>query len=403
MFAKHVTKNLSAYIHGELSPYHASEVAEHLIGCPRCRALFEEIKLGVKLAERLPEMKAPDSLWKDLEARLDAQASTAEVASARQLASDTPTRPGARIWRPRLLAIAATLILALGLGAFWFYKQESRPSWEVARINGSPRIGSARMNDKSRLAIGQWLETDNVSRAKIQVGSIGQVEIDPNSRVRLLQTRPTEHRLELARGRLSAYIWAPPRLFFVDTPSGVAADLGCAYTLEVDDDGGSLLRVTSGWVALQLRDRESMVPAGAACATRRGIGPGTPYFEDASEGFRRALSKLDFEPHDTDWSKIPALNQVLMEARPRDTLTLWHLLSRLEGSDRLLVYERLAALGPPPPGVTRDGVMQLDDKMLKAWKAGLESTWSNDSGLKKAWIKVWTGALGKVKGLEGKK
>ena len=76
MFGKHVTKDLSAYCHGELSPHDASGVAEHLIGCQRCRAEFEEIKLGVKLAERLPEMKAPDSLWQDLEARLDAQEST---------------------------------------------------------------------------------------------------------------------------------------------------------------------------------------------------------------------------------------------------------------------------------------------------------------------------------------
>jgi putative zinc finger protein/FecR-like protein len=397
MFAKHVTKDLSAYCHGELSPHDASRVAEHLIGCQQCRAEFEEIKLGVRFAERLAEIAAPDSLWNDLEVLLDAQV------SEHKIAHNKPSRFGTAIWQPRFAAIAATLILAVGLGAYWFYERESRPSWEVARLNGWPLIGSDKMNDKSRLAVGQWLETDNVSRAKILVGSIGQVEIDPNSRVRLLQTLPTEHRLELARGRMSAHIWAPPRLFFVDTPSAVAADLGCAYTLEVDDDGGSLLRVTSGWVALQLNDRESMVPAGAACATRRGIGPGTPYFEDASESFRQALSKLDFEPHDTEWSKIPALNQVLIEARPRDTLTLWHLLSRLEGTDRSLVYERLAALSPPPAGVTRDGVLQLDDQMLKAWKAALESTWSNDSGLRKAWIKIWTGALGKVRGLEGKK
>jgi putative zinc finger protein/FecR-like protein len=397
MFAKHVTKDLSAYCHGELSPRDASRVAEHLIGCQQCRAEFEEIKLGVRFAERLPEIAAPDSLWNDLEVLLDDQV------GEHKIAHNKPSRFGTGIWQPRFAAAAATLILAVGLGAYWFYERESRPSWEVARLDGSPLIGSDKMNDKSRLAVGQWLETDNVSRAKIQVGSIGQVEIDPNSRVRLLQTRPTEHRLELARGRMSAHIWAPPRLFFVDTPSAVAADLGCAYTLEVDDDGGSLLRVTSGWVALQLKDRESMVPAGAACATRRGIGPGTPYFEDASESFRQALFKLDFEPHDTEWSKIPALNQVLIEARPRDTLTLWHLLSRLEGTDRSLVYERLAALSPPPAGVTRDGVLQLDGQMLKAWKAALESTWSNDSGLRKAWIKVWTGALGKVRGLEGKK
>jgi hypothetical protein len=403
MFAKHVIKDLSAYCHGELSAHEASELAEHLIGCSTCRAAFEEIKFGVRLAEHVPEFKAPETLWDDLEAQLDTHLGPEPLARSMH-SLPTARRPehATRFLQPRFLAIAASVILAVGVAAIWFYLYESRPSWEVSRIDGSPKIGSSRINDKSRLAVGEWLETDNVSRAKILVGSIGQVEIDPNSRVKLLETRPTEHRLELAQGRLSAHIWAPPRLFFVDTPSGVAADLGCAYTLEVDEQGGSLLRVTSGWVALQLKDRESMVPSGAACATRPGIGPGTPYFEDASENFRHALAKVDFESQN-DGLQVAALNEVLTEARPRDTLTLWHLLSRVDEGQRSQVYERLAALNPPPAGVTREGVLQLNDQMLQKWKSSLESSWSNDSRLRKAWLKIWTGAVGRVKGLEGKK
>jgi hypothetical protein len=172
---------------------------------------------------------------------------------------------------------------------------------------------------------------------------------------------------------MSALIWAPPRLFFVDTPSAVAADLGCAYTLEVDDAGGSLLRVTAGWVALQLQDRESMVPAGAACQTRKGIGPGTPYFEDASSEFRQALSQFDFESGE---AKHAALAQLLSQARNRDTLTLWHLLSRVSGEDRLNVYSKIASFVPPPEGVTQEGILSLDSKMLERWRDELQPTWS---------------------------
>ena len=139
----------------------------------------------------------------------------------------------------------------------------------MARLGGSPRIDSESSGDRSKLGVGQWLETDATSRAQIDVATIGNVQIDPNSRVRLLQTNSSEHRLELARGRLSAHISAPPKLFFVNTPSGVAEDLGCAYTLEVDNNGNSILHVTLGWVSLQLTDRESSVPAGAACAMKQ--------------------------------------------------------------------------------------------------------------------------------------
>lgn len=392
MFSKHVNKELSAYCHGEVGATESRQIAEHLIGCHQCRAQYEEIRLGVKLAESLPQLSAPDSLWLDLQNRL----------AKENMAGNNPSPKfslfGFNRWRPQFAGVTAGFLLIAGFAILWIYSRETRPFWEVARLNGAPTIGSSRMDEKGRLAVGQWLETDGSSRAQIEVGSIGQVEIDPNTRVRLVETKATEHRLELKRGKMSAHIWAPPRLFFVDTPAGVAADLGCAYTLEVDDNGAGLLHVTSGWVALQLKDRESMVPAGASCATRPGIGPGTPYFDDASDVFRSALARFDF--HETQETKIPDLDLLLMEARPRDTLTLWHLLGRVEGHDRVRVYERIAGFKPPPAGVTREGVLQLNEQMLQLWKDELETTWSQESfgRLRKTWIKVWTGVLGRVNG-----
>ncbi|HWN09553.1 MAG TPA: FecR domain-containing protein [Pyrinomonadaceae bacterium] len=389
MVSKHVNEELSAYCNGELTASESQQVAEHLIGCTQCRADFEQIKLGVKLAGQIPQLAAPASLWTNIEAQLDAQLDAPPKASEQFSRKDGQTRSS---WRPWFAAVAAGLILAIGIGAFLIYTRESRPFWEVARLDGAPRVGSSRISDKGQLAVGEWLETDGASRAQIEVASIGHVEVDPNTRVRLVETKPTEHRLELARGRMSAKIWAPPRLFFVNTPSGVAADLGCAYTLEVDDRGASLLKVTSGWVALQLREIESIVPAGASCATRPGIGPGTPYFEDASETLKAALAKLDFDELTED-QRAAVLNQVIAGSRPRDTLTLWHLMYRVHGPQRERVFERMALLAPPPKEVTRDGCLRLDEKMLHLWKGYLENSWSGNSGFKKASVKgskPWT-------------
>jgi hypothetical protein len=218
--------------------------------------------------------------------------------------------------------------------------------------------------------VGDALGTDAASRAEIRVGAIGTVDVEPNSRVRLVEASVTEHRLALDRGTLKARIWAPPRLFFVDTPAGVAVDYGCAYTLTVDDGGAGLLRVTLGEVALELGGRESLVPAGAACATRPGLGPGTPFFEDAPDALRAALARYDFEG-----GGAPALGDVLASARPRDTLTLWYLLARTTPTERPSVYDRLAALAPPPGGVDRDAVLALDAEALARWRERLEAEW----------------------------
>ena len=64
MFSRHVTKDISAYCHGELSNEESKQFAEHIISCIKCRTKFEEIKLGVKLAEQLPQIKAPDQMWR---------------------------------------------------------------------------------------------------------------------------------------------------------------------------------------------------------------------------------------------------------------------------------------------------------------------------------------------------
>jgi hypothetical protein len=351
-----------------------------LISCSKCRKEFEEIKLGIKLAEQLPQLSAPEYLWTELQAIIDKETNSRLPPVRRRL-------PFATSWQTQFVAIASIVLVVVSLGFFWVYRSWTAPgkppSWEVARLDGTPMIGAAGISNKGQLAVGEWLETDGNSRAKIDVGSVGQVEIDPNTRVRLLQTKPTEHRLELAHGKMSARIWAPPRLFFVDTPSAVAADLGCAYTLEVDDAGASLLRVTLGWVALQLKDRESMVPAGAACQTRPGIGPGTPYFEDASDNFRQALAKIDFEQN-TPASKTAALDTLLCESRKRDTLTLWHLLVRVDSNDRARLYEKMSGFVPAPDGVTREGVMQLNQRMLELWRDKLEPSWSDRTGVSKA-------------------
>ena len=370
MFFRHVTKDISAYCHGELSSEESKQFAEHLIACAKCRTKFEEVKLGIKLAEQLPRLSAPDHLWSELEPLLAKQTTSV----ARPSVSWT--------WQSKVAA-AAVLLLVASAGAFWIYKsspvpQNPKPSWLVKRLDGAPRIGSEQISNNGRLAIGEWLETDGSSRAQIDVATIGNVDIEENSRVRLLQTRADEHRLELVRGKMSARIWAPPRLFFVDTPSAVAADYGCAYTLEVKDDGGSLLHVTSGWVALESKDRETLVPAGASCETRPGVGPGTAYFNDASQAFRDALSKVDFE-HDAA-IRSAALTSVLDQARPRDTLTLWYLFKRFDGQDRERLYDKLASFVPPPPGVTREGMLQLNEKMMDQWEQVLGFNWTNYGG-----------------------
>ena len=274
-------------------------------------------------------------------------------------------------WSYQLGAVTAALLLAVTV--FFVVRQRTDrnlgSSWDVARLEGTPRIGWHSLGEKSgpgKLRIGQTLVTDRSSRASITLDETGRVEVDAGSRLRLITNGPGRKRLSLERGTIHATIWAPPGEFVVDTPSAVAVDLGCVYTLHVDDSGAGLLRTTMGWVGFKLNGHESFIPAGAICQTRPKIGPGTPYMEDAPQSFREALSRFDFESH-TPVERDALLGILLVDARKNDALTLWHLLSRVSDADRPSVYDRLTALALPPAGVTRDGILRLDRPMLDAW------------------------------------
>ncbi len=340
MFRKHTTRHLSAYHHGELSAGEKLRVEAHLRECARCRRANDEIRLGARLASSLSLSEAPESL------------TVAAVHDRRKALIERPYRTHAVLGS---LATAAVIVAILVLNTFW-----RSPSWEVTGLPGTPRLRA-----------GQALETDSSSTAQVKVANIGQITVDPNTRIRLLVTRSSEHRIALDRGKLEVATWAPPRLFIVETPSAAAVDLGCKYTLQVEDDGSSLLHVTLGLVALERDGRETIVPAGAFCRTL--AGPGTPFFEDSSDRFQSALRDLDSGVAGPE--RTQQLEITLHEARVRDALSLWHLLPRLDAESRGLIYDRLAQLLPPPSGVTRDGIMALDPAMLGAWKKVVSQLW----------------------------
>src|SRR5262245_54998021 len=340
---------LSPYLDGELDRDGAASLERHLADCNECRMQAGKLRFASHLVANLPLHEV-------------------EPATTPQWIMQENTVPRLnQTKKPVLGFVTAAASLLIAAIAIWYFIQDSGSSLEVTLLSGRPMIGTVSITRTARLHTGEWLATDPVSRALIQVGQFGQVEIDQRSRVRLVKTGAGEYRLELARGRIYASIVAPPRLFQVETPTAVAIDLGCAYTLDVDEEGGSILRVTSGWVALAHNGRESQVPAGALCRTTPDGQLGTPYFEDATVKFQQALARLDFVS-----DKSNALTTVLVEARMRDALTLWQLLARVAGIERDQTFERLVELIPAAKNINRGDTLRLDPQTLAQWKEAVE-------------------------------
>jgi FecR protein len=265
---------------------------------------------------------------------------------------------------PYLLAIAASLLVLAG--GVWMVWQRSRPAWEVASVQGI----------QTRLAKGESITTDSQSHARLNLNDVGEVEIEPNTKLSVLAIKPEEQRLALDHGTIHALIWAPPGRFVVNTPSAQTVDLGCQYTLKVDSEGVGLVDVTVGWVAFENEGRESFIPAGAACMTRPGKGPGIPYYEDASGELISAIHRFDANADPL------AVAAILEKARPRDAISLWHLLRRVRPDDRGRVYDRLSQFITVPTGITREGVLAANPQMI-------DSLWNTLDLGNTSWWRMW--------------
>jgi hypothetical protein len=354
MNCRDCSEKLDAYVDRELPADEIRLVESHLTSCAACQRALESMRRLRIATAALPRDIAPArELWPSLASQLNA---------------------GPRATSPRRLGLIerfVPLAIAASVASIFFFANQRAPAtngWDVASLAGSPRVNARAIATVAQLRIGEWLETDDASRAKVAVGTIGEVNVEPNSRLRLVATAATDHRLELQHGELHAMIWAPPRLFFVNTPSATAVDLGCAYTLKVDDAGAGVLKVTTGYVALEHDGRESIIPAGFMCATRRGVGPGTPFAADAPDALRRALEKFDFAPAA---AHAAALTEILSHARADDYVTLWHLLTRTVPAERGAVFDALSREHPAPATVTRAGIVAGDEAMRLAWAESL--------------------------------
>ena len=349
-----------------------------------------------------PEIEALETLLAPLGSSGEAQEAPRGPSGERLGSPGEAREGGVTVLRARqpALWLAAAAVLALVLGGVWSTRRtvsqtlvvtgysptidlpspvepgqapKASVAWAVQEAMGA-WTGAQELAGSGQLRAGEWLETRDDGRATVEVADIGTLEIQPNTRLKLVASGEREHRVALERGEVHAVIDAPPRLFIVETPSAVAVDLGCVYTLTVTAEGKGLLRVASGWVELEAPRTSPagygvVVPHGASARLRAGGGSSVPLFDDARPAFSRALEALE-AGDDT------ALAVLRAKARPRDSLSLWHLARRSEGEGRLAVIDAMLGLRLPlPAGFSAANLGAADDAMLMAWRERLWPVW----------------------------
>lgn len=244
--------------------------------------------------------------------------------------------PDADIWRRRIATVAVAAVVAAAVVVAM--------GWRGGTVCGTDDVGLIAADDTCQpLAIGAWFEHSGSESRSIELAGIGRVEVEPGTRLRVLESSADRKRMELAKGQVHALVTAPPRLFQVSTPAGTAIDMGCEYTLAVDASGDTELRVSLGAVIFEAEGEAITVPAGASTRIRAGFPAGVPVRSDAPAPVAELVSAVD--GGDTRPQVLPA---ALVRARRVDAVTLWYLRGRVGPTQREQISGRLRELVPPP-------------------------------------------------------
>ena len=216
---------------------------------------------------------------------------------------------------------------------------------------------------KGVLPVGGQLDT-GAHAASLAIADIGTAELGSNTRVRLERTDHERHQLALERGHMHAKVNAPPRLFAVTTPHTSVIDLGCEYTIDIDDAGAGTISVRIGSVELAAPEGALVVaPAGTRTTLLVGQRPGLPVGHSANPKVRAAVAA--YEQGDAR-----AVDALLAAAEDKDAVTLIAL-AAVDDAHRASVLTRLVELSPPPDAeITVDTAMRDPDK-LATWRTDI--------------------------------
>ena len=373
MNCKEVKYYLNDYADGHLITEIRDEIANHIDHCINCRNHYLNIISILKEASSLP---------KDISSRQDirklinpkSNKTPLKVLSVNQLDNYLGGGNGKKTFSLKKKYgssgwfFASAVIIAIVLGVIlgiYYFSQSSLELWSVDNLAGMPVIGAHDLIKHGAIKSGEWLETNSFSRARLNVGSIGEIDVQPNSRIKLIGSHKDEYRILLNEGKIHAVIWSSPGIFTVETPFATIVDLGCIYSLEIEKDGSGTLKVISGYVELKSGDTKSLIPAEAMCRTGKTFGTATPFFNDATTEFKNALN--DFDLNKDRSSALPVL---LKESRKKDALTLWNILGKVNESEKEKTYKRITELVNIPTNITFQGIMNGDKEMMSAlWKA----------------------------------
>ena len=372
---------IDEHLEGMISLSDKESMDNHIAGCDKCRIYMQNTENLINSINSLPQdalnlsVQKKTDLWNSVESKIDINKYKKENPVQTEYINEESDEKNNFFYRYRYIisGLAAVLVLGfiiygvknLNLNTDRLSQQSTfglESYWKVSNIQGNSLIGNSVMSGNDSIKEGEWIQTNNDSRAELIVANIGKVIIEPNSKVVFVKGADGNNRIMVEYGTINTVMNPNSRSFFVEMPSAVATDNGGSYTMTVDSTGDGLVYVRSGKVEIASPKRDAIIPAGSLVLTKKDVGVGTPFAENSSAKFKNALFNYDFGN-----CNDACVKTLLNNAKMGDAVTLVNLIPNVNKEYSDQVYTKLAGFVPPPRTVSADSIPYINEEEINQW------------------------------------
>lgn len=382
MNSSHVQEYFDEYYNNELNSETKISVQKHLDECPDCASEYSAFTVLKEKARSLKkEVAPPAEIFNKIQKEINNEINKKEVKMSDNIKitplsnniltidfnedkkEAVPARQTSFLSRNWYWFASAAVILLIVSVALMntsrkgVFSVEEMSNWKLVNLKGDAFINGVKSN---KVNVGDWIQTDSVSSVVLKIANVGDVSIEPNTKVRFIQSDDNVSKIEVMYGTVNTSTSQADK-FILQSSNMKVQDKGGSYSFKVDDKGNGVIYVNNGIANVVSDNKSAVVTDGKFCYYKPEYGVGIPFRKDAKPEFQNALYNYDFNN-----GGVNSVYYAIANAMPEDYSSLMNLIPRVDDKTKYLVYNKLGKLAPQAISTIKlDSLDDFDDEDLE--------------------------------------
>jgi hypothetical protein len=269
---------------------------------------------------------------------------------------------------PTFLIILSVILITTIFGVYYFfYIYNNTSPWKFNLTNGVAFVNQTKV-DRTNLYPGDNIILNDSSHAKITLPGEFEIDLYSNSKLRILDARATINQIEMVDGSINFKTVSNESNFILKHGPIKLNERSGIYSYTTDEFGNVKVDVKNGIVDFITPRGNFSLANDYSVFISDNFRVSIPVHKEASPKFLSEINRLNVAVND-----IAALSSLMLETKQTDVLTLIRILELVTSDKRELVFQKIRNMFPPPAGVTKNGILEGNKRMLEKWWSEIEA------------------------------